>query len=115
MDEPVEPAEDPWESLFADSAEQVPEVDPEVDPDAEPERPVDRGIALRVAALVLVVGIVIQVVHHRDHMYALQQCFVLGGLALIGLWLSSALVETDRGREVARSSMIGVVGGLAGA
>jgi hypothetical protein len=101
-----EPAEDPWESLFADSVE-------EDLPEPEPERAVDRTVALRVAGLGFVLGLVVLVLRRHDHMFALQQCFVLGALALLGLWVTSALVETDRGREVARSSMIGVVGGLA--
>lgn len=87
--------------------------DPEELPEAEPERPVDRAVAVGVAATAFVLGVVVLVVRRHDHFGAVQQCFVLAGLAMLGLWLSSALVETDRGREIARSSMIGVVGGVA--
>jgi hypothetical protein len=74
----------------------------------------DRSVVLGVSALVLVLGILDLVLRRHDHLLALQQTFVLAGIALAGLWLVSALVETDRGREVARSSMLGVVGGVAG-
>ena len=83
-------------------------------PDPEPERPIDRAVLVLVAAVTFVLGVVLLVARHHEHFGALQQVFVLAGLALIGFWVMTALVETDRAREVLRSSMIGVVAGIAG-